>query len=57
MKIKAHWKSINPFHPDPNQLGYTKTIEVSDDMDLTEIEQFAKDDTITGYKFSKIEIL
>ena len=26
MKVRAHWKSINPFIPDIDQLGYTKQL-------------------------------
>lgn len=57
MKIKAYWKSLNPFNPDIDKLGYAKTIYVPDDTDLKEIEQFAKDDSKNGYRFDKIEVL
>jgi hypothetical protein len=61
MKIKAYWKPIirNPFIPDVNRIptGYTKTVEVPDDMELKEVEDFAKMDTQKGYEFDKIEIV
>lgn len=57
MKVKAHWKSINPFQPDISQLGYTKTIEVPDDTDMKELEEFAKNNSKEGYKFDKLEKL
>jgi len=57
MKVKAYWKSKNPFHPDINQLGYTKTVEVPDNTDLKDMEQFAKDDSRNGYRFDKIEVV
>jgi hypothetical protein len=61
MKIKAYWKPIirNPFIPDINRIprGCTKTVEVPDDMDLKEVENFAKADTQEGYVFDKIEVM
>lgn len=55
MKIKAFWKSNNPFIPDPTALVYTKTVEVPDNTDLKKLEEFAKSDTLPGYHFDKIE--
>jgi hypothetical protein len=57
MNIKAHWKSKNPFHPDINQLSYTKTVEVPDGTDMKVLEEFAKEDTKPGYLFDRIEVL
>lgn len=57
MKVKAFWKSINPFIPDINQLGYSKTIEVADDIDLKVVEQLAIEDSRSGYKFDRLEIV
>lgn len=57
MKVKAYWKSINPFHPDPNQLGYTKTVDVPDDTILDELKDFAEADSRSGYVFDKFEVL
>ena len=57
MKIKAYDKAINPFHPEPNMLGYAKTVEVSDDTDMGWLEKMAKENTRKGYKFDKIEKL
>lgn len=57
MKVRASWKSINPFRPNVDELGYTKTVEIPDGTDLKEIEQLAKDDSKNGYRFDKIEVL
>ena len=55
MKIKAIWKSKNPFHPDVTQLSYTKIVEVPDDTDMEELKQFAIKDSRPGYTFDKLE--
>lgn len=55
MKVKAHWKSINPFHPDISRLSYTKTVEVPAGTDLGVLEDFARKDTIEGYRFDRLE--
>lgn len=55
MKIKAHWKSKNPFNPDIDRLAYTKTVEVPDDTDMDVLKQFAVEDTKPGYKFVMLE--
>lgn len=57
MKIRAYWKSKNPFNPDISQLVYTKTVEVPNDSNLKVLEKFAIEDTQPGYVFDKIEIL
>ncbi|MAX23413.1 MAG: hypothetical protein CMJ19_02820 [Phycisphaeraceae bacterium] len=57
MKVKATWKSKNPFHPDISQLGYTKTVDVPDDTDLEELKQYAISDTRNGYLFDKLEVI
>lgn len=57
MEIKATWKSKNPFIPDVTELGYTKTVKVPDDTDIKVLEDFAKEDTLDGYVFEKIEII
>ena len=57
MKVKATWISINPFIPDFDQLGYSKTIDIPDNSNLEEIERFARKDSINGYRFDKLEIL
>ena len=57
MKVRAHWKSINPFIPDIDQLGYTKTVDVPDDTDMKFLEEAAKQDSRNGYRFDKIEII
>ena len=56
MKIRARWKNKNPFG-EIDRLSYTKTVEVPDDTDLKILEQFAKEDTLEGYQFDKIEVL
>jgi hypothetical protein len=57
MKVRAYWKSINPFHPDIDQLSYSKTVDVPDDTDLKVLEDFAKEDSRNGYRFDRLEIL
>lgn len=55
MKVMAYWKSINPFHPDISRLSYTITFEVPDGTDLGVLEDFARKDTIEGYRFDRLE--
>lgn len=55
MKVKAIWKSKNPFNPDINQLRYSKTVNVPDDTDMEELEKHAKNDSQEGYVFDKFE--
>ena len=57
MKVKAYWKSKNPFIPDPTKLEYSKTIKVQNDMDLKELEDFAKEDSMEGYSFDRLEVV
>lgn len=57
MKVKAIWRSKNPFHPDIDRLSYSKTVEVPDDTDMDELKKFAIEDSLDGYFFSKFEIL
>lgn len=55
MKVKAYWKSKNPFLPRWEDLAYSKTVDVPDDTDMDELEQHAKDDSKDGYVFDKLE--
>ncbi len=57
MKIKATYKNLNPFHPDINRLGYSKTVEVPDDTNMDQLKQAAIEDTRNGFRFDKIEKL
>ena len=57
MKVRAHYKAKNPFHPNPAALEYTKTVDVADDTDMTWLEEMAKEDTHHNYKFDKLEIV
>lgn len=57
MKVKAYWKSINPFRINIDELGYTKTVEVPNDTDLKVLEDFAKEDSKNGYRFDKLEVI
>ena len=56
-KIRAYWKNKNPFIPDINQLIYTKTIEVPDDIDMEQLKIFAIEDSKQGYIFDKFEVI
>ena len=56
-KVKAFWKSKNPFRPNIEDLGYSKIIEVPSDTDMEELEDFAKEDSMEGYRFDRFEIL
>ncbi len=57
MKVKAIWRSKNPFRPDIDSLSYSKTVEVPDDTDMEELKKFAIEDSLEGYFFTKFEIL
>ena len=57
MKVKAYWKSKNPFIPDVEKLGYSKTVEVPDDTDLEQLKEFAIQDSMEGYFFDRLEII
>ena len=57
MRVKAIYRSDNPFEPRIEDLGYSKTIEVSDDIDIKWLEKMAKEDTKEGYYFEKLEKL
>ena len=54
MKVKAIWRSINPFLINVDQLSYSKTVDVPDDTDMDELKQFAIEDSLPGYAFYKI---
>ncbi len=54
MKVKATYKSI-PFNPDIPKIGYSKTVDVPDDMDMKRLEMFAIEDTMEGYKFDTLK--
>lgn len=55
MKVKAIWRSKNPFHPDIDRLSYSKTVEVPDDTDMDELKKFAIEDSKDGYVFINFE--
>lgn len=56
MKVKAIYGKIirNPFIPDINvlirNLHYSKTVEVSDDIDIDVLRKFAEEDALPGYQ-------
>jgi hypothetical protein len=55
MKVKASYKAINPFHPDPRKLMYSVTVNVPEEADMEELEIAAKEAAKEGYRFDKIE--
>ncbi len=57
MKVKAYWKSKNPFLPDVEDLSYSKTVEVPDNTSLEDLKKFAIKDSREGYSFDKLEKL
>ena len=54
-KVKAYWKSKNPFIPNVNLLTYSKTVEVPDDTDMEELKEFAIADSRESYTFDRLE--
>lgn len=57
MKVKAIWRSKNPFHTDIDRLSYSNTVEVPDDTDMEELKKFAIEDSMDGYVFLNFETL
>ncbi len=57
MKVKAYWKSTNPFIPNVDLLGYSKTVDVPDNTDMGQLKEFAISDSRDGYVFEKFEII
>ncbi|NQU54088.1 MAG: hypothetical protein HQ522_16285 [Bacteroidetes bacterium] len=55
MKVRAYYKSINPFRPNIEDLRYSKTVDVPEGTDMEVLEKFAIEDTRSGYVFDKIE--
>lgn len=53
--VKAIWKSKNPFKVNPDDLQYSKTIEVRTDTDMEQLKEFAIEDSKEGYSFVRFE--
>ena len=57
MKIKARWRKtgLNPFQQMFHEGDFiSKTVEVDDDVEMKQLEQFAKDNTQEGYEFIEV---
>ena len=61
MKIKAIWKPVirNPFIPNMYMIptDQFKVVEVPDDTNIKQLEEYAKQDTPDRYVFDRIEIV
>lgn len=57
MKVKAIYRSKNPFLPNVKDLRYSKTVDVPDDTSMEVLEEFAKEDCRKNYELQSIEKL
>jgi len=61
MKIKAIWRPIirNPFNPNVHMIPVDqfKVVEVPDNTNMEQLEEYAKQDTPDRYVFDRIEVV